>query len=85
MTILTPEEIAGKTDHLSDKANIRAINKLFREQDTSHLWPISGRFNATDRAINRARKYRQLSYKVYGLEYAYLIDYLISEIVNKSY
>lgn len=77
--MLTPEQIADMTDHLNSLTNIRSINKLFREQDTSNLWPINGRFNATERAIRKARKY---DYKMYGLEYAYLLDSLISDIVN---
>ena len=47
----------------------RQINKLFRANDESDKWPICGRFNVTERAINRIRKrIRQ------GLE--------ISDIVN---
>jgi hypothetical protein len=58
---------------------LRAINKLYRLQDSSNLWPINGRFNATERAIRKARKF---DCKVYDLEYACLLDSLISSIVN---
>ena len=34
----------------------RQINKLFRANDESDKWPICGRFNVTERAINRIRK-----------------------------
>jgi hypothetical protein len=77
--MLTPEQIAEKADHLDGIANIRAINKEFRMQDTSNLWPIRGRFNVTERAIRQARKQ---DCKGYGLEYANLLDKLISDIVN---
>lgn len=84
MRNLTPEQIAKETDHLSGLANIRAINRIYRSQDGSHLWPISGRFNVTERAIRKARKIQQETGTVYGLEYAYMIDALISEIVNSQ-
>lgn len=82
MDILTNEKIAELTDDTEGLSNIRAINKLFREQDESHLWPTSGRFNVTERAIRQARDLQRLSDAVYGLEYAYLLDSLMSKIVN---
>jgi hypothetical protein len=83
MNYLMPEEIARRTDHLEGQANIRAINRLFRRQDESHLWPISGKFNATDRAIRRAQKFvRESGQIMYGLEYCYFLDSEISQIVN---
>jgi len=80
--ILTSEEIAELTQDLDGLANIRAINKLFRNQGDSHLWPIRGRFNATERAIRKARQFQKDSGAVYGLEYCYLLDHIISSIVN---
>ena len=85
MDILTPEQIAGLCDDLSGLANIKAINKLFREQDESHLWPVNNDFNATDRAIRRARDIARYNGAYYGLEYAYMIDAEISDIVNHCY
>jgi hypothetical protein len=79
----TPEQIAAQTDHLNRLANIRAINKQFRQQDESHLFPINGRFNATERAIRQACRIANANGPVYGLEYCYLLDNLISTIVNK--
>jgi hypothetical protein len=84
MEILTPEQIAERTDHLEGLANTRAINALFREQDESHLYPINGRFDATERAIRKAREYQAAAGAVYGLEYCYLVDQLISDIVNSE-
>ena len=83
--ILTPEKIAESCDDLNGVKNITAINKLYRAQDESNLWPISGRFNCTERAIRQARKYQAASGAVYGYEYSMLIDQLISDIVNNHY
>ena len=80
----TPEQIAKYADDLEGVANIKAINKIFRDQDESNLWPISGKFNATERAIRKAREFQRATDAVYGLEYAYLIDSIISKIVNNN-
>jgi hypothetical protein len=82
MAYWTPEGIALKTNHLDGMANIRAINKIFRAQDESHLFPINNRFNATERAIRKARDFQKNNGPVYGLEYCYLLETIISEIVN---
>ena len=80
METLTAEEIHDKTMHLNGRQNIAAINKLFRAQDESHLWPIGGRFNATEKAIRNARKYR--GHGCDGLAYCLTLDNWISSIVN---
>jgi len=82
MEILTPEKIAELTDDLEGIANIRAINKLYRQQDESHLWPISGRFNVTERTIRKARAFQRDAGAVYGIEYCYLLENIMSNIVN---
>jgi len=79
---MNPYQIAKDAEHLNGILNIKAINKAFRKADESHLYPIRGRFNATERAIRKARKYQQESGAVYGLEYSLLLDSIISEIVN---
>ncbi len=57
--------------------SVSQINRLFREHDESDLWPICGRFNATDRTIRRlCGRYTG------GMEYAYALDAEISRIVN---
>jgi len=78
----TPDQIAQLTNDTEGLANIKAINKIFREQDESYLFPINGRFNVTERAIRQARKFQKESGAVYGLEYCYLLHTLISNIVN---
>lgn len=79
--MLDPYEIADICQDLSGKQNITAINKLYRKQDESHLWPICSQFNVTERAIKRAREYRK-EYPIEGLEYSLLLDNIMSEIVN---
>ena len=75
----TAEQIAMKADHLMGRSNRALINKLFRLQDDSHLYPINNAFNATDRAIQRAQRY---PYYLEGLEYAYFIENERTNIVN---
>ena len=85
MEYLTAEQIADATNDLEGTANIRAINKLYRTQDESHLWPIQGRFNVTERAIRKFnREYAKYNGPLYGLEYCYCLESIISEIVNNS-
>lgn len=68
-----------------DEMSIRQINAYFRENDESHLWPICGRFNVTERAIRRIRRLRQQGLCVYpGLEYYLTLEREISEIVNAA-
>jgi hypothetical protein len=82
MTILTAEQIAAKCEKYDGRANIAAINRLFRQQDESNKFPINGKFDATERAIRRVRKAAKHTGGSYGLEYAYAIDAELSEIVN---
>jgi len=86
MTILTSEQIALKCDDIQNpRSNRTAINRLYREQDESDLWPIKGRFNVTERAIRRARAFiRDSGIEMSGLEYAYFLDSAMSEIVNNE-
>jgi hypothetical protein len=84
MNYLTAEQIAKACEDLNEVANIRAINKIYRDQDESHLFPIRGRFNATERAIRKARVYQRDAGGVYGLEYCYLLETIISDIVNHA-
>ena len=84
MEYLTAEQIAERTDHKEGIANIRAINAIYRAQDESNLYPINGRFNATERAIRRVRKFQRASGAIYGLEYCYVLESEISRIVNQE-
>lgn len=55
--------------------NTSAINRHFRAQDESHLYPFCGRFNATERAIRRVRReFAECGMRCEGLEYAQAVD-----------
>ena len=80
----TPYEIAERAEKYNGLANIAFINNAYRIQDESHLYPVNGRFDATERAIRKARKFQREAGPVYGLEYSLLLDGLLSEIVNSA-
>jgi hypothetical protein len=81
--VMTPEQIAKETEGLTGEKSRRAIRKIYRNQDDSNLWPIRGRFNCTNRAIRKAQKFiNESGEDLDGLEYALLIDSIMSEIVN---
>ena len=81
--MLTPYQIADRAERYEGRANIAAINALFRRQDESHLWPINGRFDVTERAIRRLRRLAREGAAIEpGLEYALALDAEISAIVN---
>ncbi len=83
MKIYTAEEIARFNQHLTGRAERIGINRMYRAQDESHLWPIRGRFNVTNRAIRRARDFeRESGVALYGLEYCYILESALSDIVN---
>ena len=53
----------------------RAINRAFRAQDESHLYPFCGKFNATNRAIKKvSRQFREAGIPCHGREYADAIE-----------
>jgi predicted Zn-dependent protease len=80
----TAEQIALETDDKNGLANIRAINKAYRLQDKSNLWPINNRFNVTERAIRQVRKVSAEIGGLYGLEYCYALEAAMSHIVNSA-
>ena len=81
--MLSPEQIAKVADLYVGTFNRTVINRLFREQDESHLYPINGRFNATDAAIRRLQRLQRDGLVIEdGLEYSLALDAEISRIVN---
>lgn len=65
--------------------SVRRVNAHFRGEDDSHLWPVCGRFNATERAISRLRRRRRQGLELYGgLEYYLALEREICEIVNAA-
>ena len=67
----------------SEANNIRVVNRRLRRVDQSSLWPISGRFNATDRAIRRLAKQRRLSGVPFA-NYEAVLEQEISFLVNQA-
>jgi len=64
---------------LKNEVSKRKINHFFRLSDDSNLYPIFGKFNATERAIRRIRRnFPGLE----GLEYYLTLESEISRIVN---
>lgn len=80
----TAEQIAEQAERFNGRANIAAINKAYRLQDQSHLWPINNKFNLTNRAIRKAAQICRQTAPSYGLEYCYLIESFINEYINKA-
>lgn len=65
--------------------SVRQINAYLRRNDDSHLCPIRGRFNATERAIRRVRRLRRQGLDINdGLEYYLTVEREICEIVNAA-
>ena len=62
----------------------REIRKKFRAQDESHLWPVCGRFNVTERAIRKVREQERTNGSLSEEEYELALDRMISLIVNKA-
>lgn len=64
-------------------AERKYIFSEMRKIDDSHLCPICNKFNATERAINRLRKFeREYGDKLAGLGLILFLDNEISNIVN---
>ena len=87
MMIKSPYQIALEIEalDLSERMQTIAINKAFRLQDDSHLFPIRNRFNATERAIKQARAIMSAyGQACIGLEYCLTIDSRLSSIVNNA-
>lgn len=64
--------------------SIRQINKIFRDADESWLYPVCGRFNATERAIRRLKKQQREGMEFSSsLEYWLALDAEIERAVNE--
>jgi hypothetical protein len=66
------------TDAIINEMSIREINRHFRNEDESHLFPICGKFNVTERAIRKVCKQGLNG----GLEYYLALEAEIGRIVN---
>jgi hypothetical protein len=63
-------------------AERRYIFRKFRQVDESNKWPVSGKFNVTERAIQRLRRFEQQTSILSGFEVIAWLDAEISRIVN---
>ena len=73
-------DLWDQSKELSEK---RKINKIFRQKDTSNLWPINNSFNVTERAIRRLRKFSRLSAEfTSAYEYQLALENEVSLLVN---
>jgi hypothetical protein len=81
---LTAEQITKIAEDACDepKRQRRVVYRMFRKQDDSHLWPINGRFNVTDRAIRRLQRFERDAGTLSTLEIAYFLEHEMSRIVN---
>lgn len=69
----------------SDSKLLRKLNRLLRQRDDSSLWPICGRFNATDRAIRwYSRRYFAANGPCSAYEYVLGVEAKVSEYVNSQ-
>lgn len=66
-------------------ANLRVVNRVMRELDESHKFPICRRFNATERAILAMRRHGWVFYCDKVQDYVWQVDSLISQYVNDAY
>lgn len=67
------------------RSEVRQVNKKMRKKDDSNLWPINGKFNATDRAIRKLyHTYRKHIEFESALEYELALEQEISNIVNST-
>ena len=80
------DAIVERAERYTGRANRAAINRAFRAADASHLWPIYGRFDATERrAIRRVQRFmRDGGYNLEGIKYALAVDAELSAIVNST-
>lgn len=68
------------------RKDIIEANAFMLRRDDSHLWPISGKFNATKRCIRRLRYLMRMGLVVDSpLEYTTILEDMISAVVNSPY
>lgn len=79
------DAIVERAERYTGRANRAAINREFRAADESHLYPIRGRFNATERAIRNVQRSMCDSDELSGLEYALALDAELSRVVNSVF
>tara|TARA_R110000868_G_scaffold281639_1_gene541939 strand:+ start:234 stop:482 length:249 start_codon:yes stop_codon:yes gene_type:complete len=79
----TAEQIAARAEKYQGMANKASINRQYRKQDDSHLFPICNQFNLTERVIRQVRAWQHASgVELLGLEYCLTLEAAMSAIVN---
>lgn len=79
------QELQGavkRTVHMSERGARTVLNRIYRKHDESHLWPIRGKFNVTERAI---RQVRALEREIGPVDdYCAELESAMSRIVNNE-
>jgi hypothetical protein len=75
----TEEQLYNSLKNYKGREFIKRVNNYYRQRDESHLYPVRGKFNVTERAI---RKLKRDGECLDGLEYIYALSAEISKIVN---
>jgi hypothetical protein len=75
----TEEQLFNSLKNYKGREFIKRVNNYYRQRDESHLYPVRGKFNVTERAI---RKLKRDGECLDGLEYIYALSAEISKIVN---
>lgn len=72
----TAEQIADETSHLEGRANIKAINQLYKQQENE--FKIA-------RAIKQVRGYVGTCGERYGLAYCQLLEQALNTVANETF
>jgi hypothetical protein len=75
----TEEQLYNSLKNYKGREFIKRVNNYYRQRDESHLYPVRGKFNVTERAI---RKLKRDGECLDGLEYISALSAEISKIVN---
>ena len=87
---------SNHADHISDRTRrctslwslhrrTSPISQHFRPQDETLIYPICGRFNATERAIRKVRReFAECGMRCEGFEYALAIDCALDHIFSEE-
>jgi len=79
------ENIAILYQDLDGREHRSAIFKHYRGIDESHLYPVIGDFDVTQRSIERLYRFeREYGQRLYGLELCLWLDTQMSKIVNNE-
>ena len=72
----TAEQIAEEVSHLEGRANVKAINHLYKQQENEFQFA---------RAIKQVRAYVGTCGERYGLAYCQLLEQALNTIANETF